>query len=123
MLKAGREMDMMVATKVMGHTLHKQKHVVLESTQLGSRPLRSYSKSIEDAWEVAEAMGITLIPIEGGSWFALIGPKEGWKSPAEFLACLQAGDFLRAGAAVTDSAPLSVCLAALNAIEKSLIVF
>jgi hypothetical protein len=117
-MKPGKEMDILVATQVMGHAISKQKQMVYEASHQGTRPLRSYSKNIEDAWEVVMAIGITMIPIDDGSWFAMVGPREGWKSPAEFIDCMQKGDFARSGAAVTQSAPLSICLAALNAVEK-----
>jgi len=110
MTTAGHEMDVLVARKIMGQNLEN----LHNDGDLHPR----FSTKIEDAWVIAERMGITLIPIEGGSWFALVGPKTGWTSPAEFLTCLQAGDFMRSGAAVTESAPLSICLAALSAIEK-----
>lgn len=105
MMGPGADLDILVSTRVMNQTDE-------------SKGLKSYSSNIKDAWEVMEAMGITLIPIEGGSWFAMVGPGEGWKSPADFLECLGSGDFVRAGAAVTESAPLSICLAALSAVEK-----
>jgi hypothetical protein len=102
-MNAGKELDQLVSHAVLGH-----KHTSLI--------LRNYSTSIEDAWEVVSKMGITLIPIEEGSWFAMVGPSGGWKSQADFMLCLQKGEFAKAGAAVSDSAPLSICLAAVNAI-------
>jgi hypothetical protein len=104
-MNPGKELDAMVATQVLGHpaTMHA---------------VRDYSQNIEDAWEVVSAMGMTLIPIEDGSWFAMVGPHGGWRSPAEFIECMQKGDFARSGAAVTQSAPLSICLAALNAVQN-----
>jgi hypothetical protein len=117
-MKAGQDLDILVATRVLGHTLHKQDDAYVETTPKGTRPLPHYSRSIKAAWEVVQAMGITLIPIQENSWFALVGPKVGWASPAEFMECMQKGEFLRAGAAVSESAPLSICIAAFNAIEK-----
>jgi hypothetical protein len=101
-MNAGRELDQLIS------------HTVLGKPQ--SPMVRNYSTSIADAWEVATTMGITLIPIEDGSWFAMVGPSGGWRSPAEFMECLQRGEFARTGAAVSNSAPLSICLAAMNAV-------
>lgn len=117
-MKPGKEMDIAIATEVLGYSVHRQKNIFYEGAPKGTRPLRAYSKDIQDAWEVAEKMGITLIPIEGGSWFAYVGPKNGWKDPAEFMRCLQSADFVRSGAAISESGALSICLAALNAIAQ-----
>ncbi len=117
-MKAGRQLDLVIAQNVMGYPLHQQNDEIFETTPSGVRNLHEYSSRIDAAWEVAVQMGITLIPIEGGSWFALAGSKEGWGSPAEFMECLQKADFAHVGAAVTQSAPLSICLAAVKAAEK-----
>ncbi len=117
-MRPGRELDCAVAKEVLGHTVYVKKRVLFEITPEGERPLRNYSKEIEWAWEVAEKMSISLIPIENGSWFAMVGNEKGWKSPAEFIQYLQAGNFLTAGAAVGPSAPLMICTAAMNAVES-----
>jgi hypothetical protein len=70
------------------------------------------------AWEIVSLLPMTLIPIEDGSWFALVGEKKGWTDPGEFLRFLQTADFVKAGAAVAVTAPLTICLAALKAVEK-----
>ena len=115
-----RDLDQLVSQYVLGHQVIQQKKGGLkERTRLGHiRPLRAYSKDIGAAWEVAEKMQITLIPIEGGKWFAMAGKHEGWSSPAEFLKFLGSADFTHAGAAVEDNAALTICLAALAAIQK-----
>jgi hypothetical protein len=114
------EIDAWVSQYVLGHTLiHQKKGAIKERTSLGHiRPLRPYSKDIASAWEVAEKLAISLIPIKDGTWFAMVGKSEGWSSPAEFMQCLQTGDFARSGAAVTNSPAMSICLAALRSIEK-----
>lgn len=116
----GRALDMLVAEHVLGHHIIRQKKgTVKERTVAGHiRPLRNYSTDIGSAWELVTFLGISLIPIEDGRWFALVGGSEGWKSPADFLTTLQNADFLNAGAAVEKTAPLTICLAALKAIEK-----
>ena len=47
----------------------------------------------------------------------MAGGNEGFKSPADFIQYLSAGNFVDAGAALNESAPLSICLAALKALE------
>jgi len=117
-MRPGQELDKLISTQVLGYSIHQQKRAFYEATPRGTRPLRSYSKEMNDAWEVVEAMGITIIPIENGQWFALVGPNAGWKSPGQFLEFVQKGNFVEAGAAVAESAPLSICLAALSAVAK-----
>ena len=115
------EIDAWVAEYVLGHHIIIQKKgTIKERTRLGHiRPLRPYSKDIGAAWEVVESMGITLIPIAGGSWFSLVGKEAGWNSPAEIFEYLKIGDFVHSGAAVAKSPALSICLAALRAVQKS----
>lgn len=115
-----RDLDQLVSQYVLGHQIIQQKKGgIKERTRLGHiRPLRAYSKDIGAAWEVAEKMQITLIPIQGGKWFAMAGNVDGWGSPAEFLKFLGSAEFTEAGAAVEENAPLTICLAALAAIQK-----
>ena len=118
-MNAGRELDVLVAQQVFGHSVVKQgKRPHVEGTPKGVRTLGNYSTDITFAWEVVEKLGMTLIPIEGGSWFAFVGKNTGWKSPAEFIQSLQKGEFMEAGAAVSETAALSICVAALKAVEK-----
>src|SRR5258708_141777 len=100
-MKIGRELDAKVATDVMQNTVVRQKNGSwVEGTERGTRPLPAYSKEITAAWEVAQRLGITMIPISDGSWFSLVGDKPGWNSPAELLQYLATADFVNAGAAV-----------------------
>jgi hypothetical protein len=109
----------LIAQQVMGYPVTQQKREVFEATDKGTRPLNHYSTDMAAAWEVVEKMGITLIPIENANWFALVGGKDGrWRSPAEFMQYLQTADFTQAGAAVGESAPLVICIAAIKAIQS-----
>lgn len=101
-MRSGTEMDTAIAELIFGN----------------QAPVRPYSTEIEFAWQVATRMGISLIPIENDSWFALVGSRGGWKSPQEFVEFLQSGEFAKAGAAVGAEAPEVICLAALNAIQS-----
>ena len=65
-------------------------------------------------------LDISLIPIDGGQWFALKNGNEGFKFPAEFITYLSTGNFVDVGAAVTESALLSICLAAMKYVEGQL---
>ena len=118
-LQKSRELDLFISQKVLGYRTYNDKHgqtrEMLEPKQ--SRPLRSYSQDIGAAWEVVEKMGISILPVEQG-WFALVGNTKGWESPADFIGYLQTADFATSGAAVGDSAPLTICLAAMKAVER-----
>lgn len=119
-MRPGRELDTMIAQHVFNHEVIIKRKIPTEVTPAGERPLREYSKEIGAAHDVAKKLNISLIPIEGGQWFALKGGDEGYKSPAEFIQYLSEGNFINAGAAVTDSAALSISLAAIKYIEGKL---
>lgn len=111
----GRELDVLIAREVLGYEVQKhRKWGFVESTPQGQRPLRHYCTSIEAAWEVAVHLGITLLPIDDGSWFAMIGPNRGWKSPAQFFKYMQDAQFKKGGAAVAQTASMAICLAAVR---------
>ncbi len=116
------ELNALVSQYVLGHQVIRQKKGTMkEKTRQGQiRPLRNYCADIAAAWEIVDKVGVTLIPIENGMWFGIIGPRDRWKSPGEFLCFLQAGQFLESGAAIEKSAPLTICLAALKSVEKRL---
>jgi hypothetical protein len=117
-MRPGRELDTLIAKEVFEHEVVSTKKGAVEKARTGDRPLRNYSKDISAAWEVAERLSISLLPIDNGQWFALVGDNgKRWTGPAEFLRYLQTGNFVNAGAAVGESAPLTICLAALKAIE------
>lgn len=116
-MRPGRELDTMIAQHVFGHEVVIKRKVPTEIMATGERPLREYSKEIGAAFDVARVLNISLIPIENGQWFALKGGQEGYKSPAEFIQYLAEGNFVNAGAAVTETAPLSICLAAMKFVE------
>lgn len=119
-MRPGRELDTMIAQHVFGHEVIIKRKIPTEVTSAGERPLREYSKEIGAAFDIAKHLNISLIPIENGQWFALKGGNEGFKSPAEFIQYLAEGNFVDAGAAVTESAPLSICLAAMKYVEGKL---
>lgn len=119
-MRPGRELDTMIAKYIFSHDVVIKRKVPTEVTSAGERPLREYSKEIGAAFDVAKKLNISLIPIEGGQWFALAGKMEGFTSPAEFITYLSAGNFVDAGAAVTESPSLSICMAAMKAVESKL---
>lgn len=114
-----REIDKLMASKVLGHTLYYEKSGAMrERLENGqTRPLRTYTTDIGAAWEIATKLGVTLLPTTEG-WFALIGDKPQWRSPAEFMTYLQKADFVRAGAAVAPQASAAICLAAARWLEN-----
>ncbi|MBY0371669.1 hypothetical protein K2X33_13365 [bacterium] len=116
----GQAIDELIAEHVMHHHVIRQKKgTVRERTEEGHiRPLRKYSKEMNAAWDVARKMRITLIPIQGHSWFAFVGKPEGWESPGELLQYMARNEFAEGGAAVQENAPLAICLAALTAVQS-----
>lgn len=119
-MRPGRELDTLIAKHIFNHDVIIKRKIPTEVTPAGERPLREYSKEIGAAFDVAKKMNISLIPIEGGSWFALCGGAEPFASPAEFIRYLGEGNFTDAGAAVSENPALSISLAAIKAIESKM---
>ncbi len=119
-MRPGRELDTLIAKHIFGHEVVIKRKIPTEVTPAGERPLREYSKSTGAAFDVAEKMKISLIPIEGNQWFALCGPEEGFKSPADFMKFIGEGNFQNSGAAVAETAALAISLAGIKAIETRL---
>ncbi len=115
-----KELDILISQYALEHTVIRlKKGGYREKTRQGTiRPLRAYSADISAAWEVVQRMKMMVIPVADGQWFSLVGPDNGWADPAEMLGYLQRADFTGGGAAVSQSAPLSICLAALKALQK-----
>lgn len=118
-MRPGRELDTLIAKNIFNHEVVVKRKIPTEITPLGERSLREYSKDISAAFEIAKVLNISLIPIEGNRWFALAGKSQGFESPAAFMKYLGTGNFINAGAAIEESAPLSICLAALKLIESN----
>ena len=118
-MKESREIDVLMAQQILGHTTyHEKSGAMRERLPSGqSRPLRNYTLDISAAWEVVQQLGMTMIPVEEG-WFALVGKKRGWESPAKFLVYLQTADFANSGAAVGEHAPMTICMAAMKALDN-----
>jgi hypothetical protein len=117
-MRPGREIDTKIAQNIFGYNVKVKQRELWEDAPLGERPLRKYSKEISAAWEVVEKMAMTLIPVDDDKWFAFVGHGERWKGPAEFIKYLQTSNFEHSGAAVGEELPLTVCIAALKAIEN-----
>jgi len=117
-MRPGREIDTRIAKEVFGHEVWATNKTLHEKTAEGKRPLRNYTKEIEWAWEVADRLKITLLPVEGGRWFAFSAENEGWESPQAFVEFLQKGDYKGCGAAVGERPAFVICEAALRAIDK-----
>jgi hypothetical protein len=117
-MRPGREIDTRIAREVFGHEVWATNKVLHEKTAQGTRPLRAYTREIEWAWEVAHALKITLLPVDGGRWFAFSAPGPGWDSPQAFVDFLQVGNFQGCGASVGENAPFVICEAAIRALDK-----
>ena len=117
-MRPGREMDTRVAREIFGHEVWATNKTLHEKTPEGRRPLRNYTQEVEWAWEVAERMRITVLPVNGSQWFAFAGGGGSWESPRAFAEFLQAGDFRDCGAAVGDKIAVVICEAALRALDK-----
>ncbi|MGZ3712391.1 MAG: hypothetical protein ACXVBE_11580 [Bdellovibrionota bacterium] len=112
-------MDTRIAREVFGHEVWATNKTLHEKTPDGKRPLRNYTKEIEWAWEVAQHMRISVMPVNEDQWFAFVAGNNGWKSPQEFAEFLQAGNFKGCGAAVGENIPAVICEAALRALDKN----
>lgn len=119
-MRPGRELDTLIAHHIFNHQVIIKRKTPTEVTPAGERPLKEYSKEIGAAFDIVKKLNISLIPIENGSWFALVGQTEGYSSPAAFIEFLSAGNFVDAGAAVAESAPQAICLAALKSVESKM---
>jgi hypothetical protein len=117
-MKPGRELDALIAEKVMGikHpiTIHRDK----TAYQWGSATdewefLPEYSTDIAAAWKVVEKLGLCVWPTEDAKWFAFQDRfdssygEEYWFGGENFLSRY----------VIADTAPHAICLAALKALE------
>lgn len=101
-MKAGRELDGLIAEKVMGLKVYGQFH----ETNRGVRiHVPRYSTNIEDAWLVVEKLkdkvDIGFFNDSLGNWNCKILDKSDWS-----LTEIEA-----------ETAPLAICLAALKAVD------
>jgi hypothetical protein len=104
MMQPGRELDALVAERVMGWTdfWRRGEHIlygyppVERSMGIDAErhPVPHYSTDITAAWELVEKFRLTVTPWSTQGWIATVEPGEGWYSPA-------------------DTAPHAICLAAL----------
>ncbi len=119
-MRPGRELNAKIATEVFGYKVWRHKGVLTENPPAGDRPLRNYSNDLQWAWEVAEKIRVTLIPVIDNQWFAFIKctGHDGWESPEAVVKFLEAGQFPSPGAAVDENPALAICMAALKTIEK-----
>lgn len=108
-MKAGRELDALIAEKVMGLIAYKVQLVAppprvrtIDELQRVGSPLPHYSADIAAAWEVVEKADLW-------SLYGSIGD-------GPYRACIQFED--REGLMTADTAPLAICLAALKAVSQ-----
>lgn len=102
-MKPGRELDALIAEKVMGMNVQHGRVWSQEGKCLRETDLPSYSTDIAAAWEVVEKLKLGLLP-DGDKWIA--------------------GQADRAGLETSnlcwgDTAPHAICLAALNAVSQN----
>ncbi len=117
-MRSERELDCFVAKEVFGNSVKVKEKGMVEVTPQGEKPLRKYSRDIGAAWEVAEKLNITMVPVENEGWFAFVGTGRGWSNPAAFLEFMQQGNFMGSGAAIAKSAAEAICLAAFKSLRK-----
>ena len=131
-MKAGRELDALIAEKVMGLTRHDESYVaegvgkVLrfvwrdgcgDCVYSGDMFLPHYSTNIADAWEVVEKLGrwrgfdFMLVMPDPEQTFHLHTYEAGW-----YEATNDGPE--RRVVSDADTAPLAICLAALKAVSQ-----
>jgi hypothetical protein len=127
-MKPGRELDALVAEKVMGQVVHRNPkggwslgppdywddHGCTELVN----PLPAYSEDIAAAWEVVARLR-ELFP---ASLFSILetfdeAQGKGLRYGVHILHYLGMGDFRTEGQATADTAPHAICLAALRAVD------
>jgi hypothetical protein len=122
-MEAGRELDALIAEKVMGLKLYRHEYYGLsgklepdgpflnpQGLESVNREIPNYSKDIAAAWEVVKK----IVHPEVVSSFVFDLRVENW--PRKFKAKFSNGG--GAYSAIEDSAPLAICLAALKAVEN-----
>ena len=116
-MKAGRELDALIAEKVMGLSVHKRRipsilddfyYIKHHLSALEDCLVPHYSTKIADAWLVVEEM-------QAEGWFGSVNITS-WKTmPWNVRFWSEHNE--KKGYYSTDTAPLAICLAALKAIE------
>lgn len=109
-----REMDALVAAKVMGLDVYTDTFGPL--TKIGQRVyvVNDYSTNIAAAWEVVEKLKLCVWPTAQGRWFVFQSAfdesygDEYWFGGEDFLK--------RDDTILADTAPMAICLAALHAV-------
>ena len=122
-MPAGREMDALVAERVMGwvHFTWKGYSYFLPQNEIPGpdvqlmiypgRPVPLYSTDIAAAWLVVDKMGLSLVRVDAARW--LVGQYRESEYLDTEMGCID-GHFHYAGFAVSDTAPLAICRAALK---------
>lgn len=117
-MKPGRELDALIAEKVMGGIRHKEHSVLAVDVSARSFTIGEgweyprYSTDIAAAWEVVEKIIKEWRLDKPGRNFKISRRLEGWE-------CEITSDFIGNSAEVNCStAPHAICLAALKAVEK-----
>lgn len=112
--EAGRELDALVAEKVMGIEIPQWLEVPEGLTTLTSREIvPPYSTDIAAAWLVVDYL--RALP-NGGVWLEELSGRysEGYRCGFSWTKNASSTDFRQA---IGDTAPLAICLAALEAME------
>ena len=117
-MKAGRELDALVAEKVMGLIAYKVQLVAppprvrtMEELQRIGVPLPRYSTNIADAWEVVRKMGMVLIENSGEAF----GKLDEWN--VQFVGHDKEGEPHWVSESA-ETVELAICLAALKAVSQ-----
>lgn len=116
-LKPGRDLDALIAEKVMGWTPnypggwpHPPKNIPNRKKYIdshdGTTVIPAYSTSIEAAWEVVDKLGGNMFQLHYDTRYGTEGVK-GWSVILDGSVMCQ----------FVDTAPHAICLAALKAVE------
>ena len=117
-LKAGPDLDVLIARDVMGY-IFCEKHQAWTLPNRGidfKCPPFSSSDYMEWAWQVAEKMRIAVIPIADGRWWAVVD--SGFQAKAGDFTWYER-EFNSGEACVSESAAHAICLAALKKLEQN----
>lgn len=102
-MEAGRELDALVAEKVMRHVVQRDEQGPYIPGEAGHKwPLPPYSTNMATAWPIAERLRLSVSPYGESQWCA------GQPQPSE-----TEPDTVETDIKIADTAPHVICLAAL----------
>lgn len=125
-MEAGRELNALIAEKVMGLNVQHRRVWEQQGSCLREVGLKAYSTDIAAAWEVVSAGFVEAVVKLDDGRYGSIPAREDWSSDEPKLRCgfqlSHPGNYYEvpiAADCIGDTAPHAICLAALKAVGYS----